>query len=167
MVERRLKWLAWIVVVWGVLIFYKLISLQVVHHQEYVRMARARQERDKEIPAPRGAILDRNGQVLAMSTPAVSVFVNPMKVPDLGIAAQILAAELHMDRMELYGAMRQAYQNHRGFLWVKRKVEWDEAQHLRNLDLDWINIQRESQGHFPKRRARRAPDRRRGFRRKG
>src|SRR5436305_2373326 len=149
MVERRLKWLAWIVAVWGVVIFYKLISLQVVHHQEYVRMARARQERDKEIPAPRGAILDRNRQVLAMSTPAVSVFVNPMKVPDLGIAAQILAAELHMDRMELYGAMRQAYQNHRGFLWIKRKVEWDEAQHLRNLDLDWINMQRESQRHYP------------------
>jgi len=112
-------------------------------------MARARQEREKEIPAPRGAIFDRNGQVLAMSTPAVSVFVNPMKVPDLGIAAQILAAELHLDRVELYGAMQQAYQSHRGFLWIKRKVEWDEAQHLRNLDLDWINMQRESQRHYP------------------
>src|SRR5947207_15430621 len=96
--ERRLRWLACIVAVWGAVIFYKLISLQVFHHQEYVRMARSRQERDKEIPAPRGAILDRNGQLLAMSTPAISVFVNPMKVPDLGIAAQILAAELHMDR---------------------------------------------------------------------
>jgi cell division protein FtsI (penicillin-binding protein 3) len=149
MAQRRLKWLACVVAVWGIVIFYKLISLQVLHHQDYVRLARARQERDKEIPAPRGAILDRNGQMLAMSTPAVSVFVNPMKVPDLGIAAQILAAELHMDRMELYGAMRQAYQNHRGFLWIKRKVEWDEAQHLRNLDLDWINMQRESQRHYP------------------
>src|SRR3954447_9871513 len=85
MVERRLKWLAWVVVLWGAVIFYKLISLQVFHHQEYVRMARARQERDKEIPAPRGAILDRNGQLLAMSTPAISVFVNPMKVPDRGM----------------------------------------------------------------------------------
>ena len=96
MVERRLKWLALVVMVWGVVIFYKLISLQVFHHQEYVRMARARQERDKEIPAPRGAILDRNGQVLAMSTPAVSVFVNPMKVPDLGIAAQTLPLPRHL-----------------------------------------------------------------------
>src|SRR3954471_18929840 len=126
MVERRLKWLAWIVVVWGAVIFYKLISLQVVHHQEYVRMARARQERDKEIPAPRGAILDRNGQVLAMSTPSVSVFVNPMKVPDLEVAAQILAAELHLDRAELYADMRQAFESHRGFLWIKRRVEWEE-----------------------------------------
>ncbi len=149
MVKRRLKWLAWIVVFWGAVIFYRLISLQVFHHQEYVRMARARQERAREIPAPRGAILDRNGQVLAMSTPVISVYINPMKVPDLGVAAQILAAELHLDRAALYGEMRQAFENHRGYLIVKRKVEWEEAQHLRNLDLDWINMQRESQRHYP------------------
>src|SRR3954465_6047123 len=111
MVERRLKWLAWVVVLWGAVIFYKLISLQVFHHQEYVRMAQARQERDKEIPAPRGAIFDRNGHVLALSTPTVSVFVNPLKVPDLAVAAQILGAELHLDRMELYGTLKQAQQN--------------------------------------------------------
>src|SRR4051794_26374816 len=127
MVQPRLKLLAYLVVGCGAVIFYKLISLQVFHHQEYARMARARQGRDKEIPAPRGAILDRNGQVLAMSTPAVSVFVNPMKVPDLGVAAQILAAELHLDQAGLYADMRQAFENHRGFLWIKRKVDWDEA----------------------------------------
>src|SRR2546421_3477525 len=108
MVERRLKWLALVVMVWGVVIFYKLISLQVVHHQEYVRMARARQERAKEIPAPRGAIFDRAGRPLALSTPAISIYVNPMKVPDLGVAAEILAAELSLDRAELYGSLRQA-----------------------------------------------------------
>jgi cell division protein FtsI (penicillin-binding protein 3) len=149
MVERRLKWLAWIVVVWGAVIFYKLISLQVFHHQEYVRMARARQERSKEIPAPRGAIFDRTGQVLALSTPTLSVFVNPLKVPDLGVAAQILAAELHLNQMEVYGSMKQAFDSHRGFLWIKRKVEYEEAMHLRNLDLDWISMQRESQRHYP------------------
>ena len=37
MVERRLTWLASIVLLWGAVIFYKLISLQVLHHQEYVR----------------------------------------------------------------------------------------------------------------------------------
>jgi cell division protein FtsI (penicillin-binding protein 3) len=149
MVERRLKWLAWIVVIWGAVIFYKLISLQVFHHQEYVRMARARQERSKEIPAPRGAIFDRHGQVLALSTPTDSVYVNPMKVPDLGVAAQILAAELHLNQVELYGQMKQANDAHRGFLWIKRKIEVEEAQHLRSLDLDWISIERETQRHYP------------------
>jgi cell division protein FtsI (penicillin-binding protein 3) len=149
MVERRLKWLAWIVVVWGAVIFGKLISLQVLHHREYVRLARARQEQQKEIPAPRGAIFDRAGQVLALSTPTITVFVNPQKLPDLGVAAQILAAELHLDRTALYGSIQQAYENDRGYLIVKRRAEYEEAEHLRNLNLDWVSFQRESQRHYP------------------
>jgi len=149
MVERRLKWLAWIVVVWGAVIFYKLISLQVLHHREYVNLARSRQEQQKEIPAPRGAIFDRAGQVLALSTPTITVFVNPQKLPDLGVAAQILAAELHLDRTTLYGSIKQAYENSRGYLIVKKRAEYEEAEHLRNLNLDWVSFQRESQRHYP------------------
>jgi len=149
MVERRLKWLAWIVVVWGAVIFCKLISLQVLHHREYVRLARARQEQLKEIPAPRGAIFDRAGQVLALSTPTITVFVNPQKLPDLGVAAQILAAELHLDRTTLYGSIKQAYDNNRGYLIIKKRAAYEEAEHLRNLNLDWVSFQRESQRHYP------------------
>jgi cell division protein FtsI (penicillin-binding protein 3) len=149
MAERRLTWLASFVLLWGGAIFYKLISLQVFHHQEYVRLAKARQEVVAEISAPRGTIFDRTGQVLAMSTPAESIYVNPQKV-DLQVAADILAGVLHMDKVELYGTLRQAYENHRGFLWIKRKVTPDEASHLRNLQLEWIGFERESQRHYPK-----------------
>src|SRR5437870_4040735 len=67
MVQRRLTWLAAIVLLWGAAIFLRLVSLQVFHHREYARMARARQELVIEIPAPRGTIFDRWGQALAMS----------------------------------------------------------------------------------------------------
>jgi cell division protein FtsI (penicillin-binding protein 3) len=149
MVERRLKWLAWIVVVWGAAIFYKLVSLQVIHHREYVNLARARQELVVEIPGPRGTLFDRNGQVLAMSAPTESVYINPLKVPDLGLAAQILSAELHLDRAALYATMQLARDNHRGFLWIKHRIPYDESQHLKNLNLDWIFLQHESQRHYP------------------
>jgi cell division protein FtsI (penicillin-binding protein 3) len=147
--ERRLKWLAWFIIGWGAVIFLKLVSLQVLHHRDYVRMARARQEKVREIPAPRGAIYDRHGQALALSTPVISIFVNPLKVPDLEVASQILAAELHMEGADLYGKMKQAYDAHRGFLWIKRKAPYEEAQRLKNLNLEWINMQRESQRHYP------------------
>ena len=149
MVERRLKRLAWIVVAWSAAIFLKLISLQVIHHREYVNLARSRQELVVEIPGPRGTLFDRNGQVLAMSAPTESVYINPLKVPDLGLAAQILSAELHLDRAELYHAMQAAHDNHRGFLWIKHRIPYDESQHLKNLNLDWISLQQESQRHYP------------------
>ena len=72
MVERRLIWLAGIVLVWGGAILVKLVSLQVVHHQDYVRKARARQEETVPLRAQRGAILDRTGHPLALSVPTES-----------------------------------------------------------------------------------------------
>ena len=50
MVERRLKWLAWIIVSWGVVIFCKLFTLQIIRHDEYVRMARRGRKRPSRFP---------------------------------------------------------------------------------------------------------------------
>jgi cell division protein FtsI (penicillin-binding protein 3) len=150
MVERRLAWLAGIVLIWGAAILFNLISLQIVHHQEYAKLATERQVVAVEIPAPRGTIFDRNGQPLAMSVPTESVFIDPLRVPDLGVASELLALVLHMDRTDLYGKMKWAHDNHHGFLWVKRKIDYEEAQNLRNLRLEWIHIQDESQRHYPK-----------------
>ena len=94
-------------------------------------MARARQELVIEIPAPRGTIFDRSGQPLAMSVQTESVYVNPLKVPDLGVASEILALVLHVDRAGLYEKMQEACDKYRGFLWVKRKITPEEAESLR------------------------------------
>ncbi|HEY1338021.1 MAG TPA: penicillin-binding protein [Bryobacteraceae bacterium] len=149
MVERRLTWLAGIVFLWGAAILAKLFFIEVIHHNRYLILARARQELVIPIPAPRGAIFDRNGQPLALSVPTESVYINPLKVPDLEVAAELLALVLHMDRVELYGRMKLAYDNRRGYLVVKRKITFDEGQSLRNLALDWIDIERSSQRHYP------------------
>ena len=149
MVERRLIWLAGIVCLWGAAIFYKLVSLQVVHHRQYAALARARQELVIDIRAPRGSIFDRTGAALAMSVPTESVHINPLKIPDLGVASEILSLVLHLDRTELYGRMKNAYENHRGYLVVKKKVPFEEAKSLRDLRLDWVDIDEESQRHYP------------------
>ena len=150
MIHRRLAILAGLILVWGAAIFTKLLLLQVFHHAEYQQMARARQEVSIEIPGPRGTIFDRNSLPLAMSVPAESVHVNPLKVPDLDLASEILGLVLHLDRRDLYARMKLAYLNHRGFLWVKRQITSEESQNLRNLDLDWIEFASESQRHYPK-----------------
>lgn len=150
MVERRLTWLALGILLWGGAIFYKLISLQVLHHQEYVQQARKHQEEVRTIPAPRGTIFDCNGQPLAMSIPVEFVYVNPLKVPDIGVAADILSQFLHLDRVELYGRLKNAVENNRGYLIVKKNITFDEGQHLRNVAFDWIKIQTDSQRHYPK-----------------
>jgi cell division protein FtsI (penicillin-binding protein 3) len=154
MVDRRLAWLAGIVLFWGAAILFKLISLQVVHHREYSKLATANQVQVENIPAPRGTIFDRNGQPLAMSVPAESVSIDPLQAPDLGVDSELLALVLHMDRADLYGKMKWAHDNHHKFLWVKRKISDEEVENLRILRARggqaWIHIQDESQRHYPK-----------------
>ncbi|MGA3016677.1 MAG: penicillin-binding protein [Bryobacteraceae bacterium] len=150
MVDRRLTWVAGLVFVWGAAIFYNLIKLQIVHHQDYVQKARARQEHLIQIPAARGPILDRTGRPLAMSLSTQSVTVDPLKLPDLKLNSSLLANQLHLDRAELYSRIKATFDSHRGFLWVKRDITPQEAQNLSGLNLDWIHIQSESHRHYPK-----------------
>jgi cell division protein FtsI (penicillin-binding protein 3) len=149
MVDRRLTWLVLIVAAWGAAVFFNLISLQLVHHRDYAGRARAIQEVTVQIPAPRGTVFDRNGQALAMSVALQSVHVNPLKIPDIGVASELLALVLHLDRAALEARMRNAYENDRGFLWVKRKITPEESESLRRMALDWVGIANEGQRHYP------------------
>lgn len=147
---RRLTWFAALVLLWSALVLIKLFWLQVVNHKTYLRLARQQQERMVEIPAPRGSIYDRNGRPLAMSVPLDSVSVNPRRVPDLEVAAEILSGILEIDRTTLYGRLLMAADNNRGFMWVKRKIAPEQSRRLRSLHLDWIEFQQESQRYYPK-----------------
>ncbi len=147
--KRRINVLFRFALIWIALIGARLVQLQIVKHGEYQRLALHQQERFVEIKAPRGAILDRYGQRLAMSLPVESVCIDPLRVSDLAVAADILSQVLRLDRNELIGQMREAKASRRGFLWVKRKITPDEAKRLRDLKLEWIEFRTESQRFYP------------------
>jgi cell division protein FtsI (penicillin-binding protein 3) len=140
----RVKWLARIFLLWALCIVGRLIQLQVFQHDTYKQLAVQQQERLVEIAAPRGALLDRTGERLAMSVPCDSVCVNPMRVPDAALAADILSQILKLDYLKLYGQIKFESDNRHGFMWIKRKVTQEEADRLRALKLDWIEFRTES-----------------------
>src|SRR5271168_247244 len=125
---KRVHVLVRVAFIWAALIVARLIQLQVIQHPKFAEMAREQQEKMEEIKAPRGAILDRYGQRLAMSLPAESVVVDPLRVPDLSLAADVLSKVLHLDARELLSKLKLAVDDHRGFLWVKRKITREEAK---------------------------------------
>jgi cell division protein FtsI (penicillin-binding protein 3) len=137
--------------VWAALIAARLIQLQVFQHSQYAQFARNQQQKLEEIKAPRGAILDRYGQRLAMSLPAESVVVDPLRVPNLSLAAEVLANILNLNARDLLADLKAAVNNRRGFLWVKRKITPQEAKRLRDLNLEWIEFRTESQRYYPNR----------------
>jgi cell division protein FtsI (penicillin-binding protein 3) len=148
---KRVHMLARVAFVWAVLIACRLIQLQIVQHGEYKRLAQQQQQRTVEVRAPRGMILDRHGERLAMSLPVESVCVDPLRVPDLATDSLILAKILDLEPSELLYRMKTAFDSRRGFLWIKRRVTPQEAARLRELKLDWIEFRTESQRFYPNR----------------
>ncbi len=138
---RRLTWLGAGLLLWGAAIFAKLISLQVVHHNDYLLKAQKQQEHSITLTAPRGTIFDRNGEALAMSEPVESVVINPMLVPNRSVAADVLGSILGIDVQWLEQQITDAANRHRGFLVVKKKISVDESQRLHLVHQDWIGFQ--------------------------
>ena len=147
---NRLTLLSAILVLWALAIFGKLILLQVVQHPKYAAIARSQQEHKIDIPAPRGTILDRNGQPLAISVPVASVSVNPQQIENLRLATEVLGNTLNLDQNVLFARLEWARQNHKGFMWVKRKIDPFETDRLKEMHLDWVTFHTESIRHYPK-----------------
>jgi len=138
---RRVFMLARLAFVWAMLIAGRLIWLQIVQHGDFQRLAQQQQEKVVELQAPRGAIVDRLGQRLALSLPVESVCVDPLKVPDRAVAAEILSRILDVDANELLRNLQWAVDNRRGFLWVKRRVTPEEAAR----EIDFIGRRAETE----------------------
>ncbi len=147
---RRLRIVARFALLWIAIIFFRLVQLQIVRHDDFQHMAQVQQEKIVEIQAPRGTIFDRNGQPLAMSLPVDSVCVNPLRIPDISVASDVLATVLSLDRQELFDKLRSYRDSQKGFLWVKRKITPEESSRLRSYGLQWVEFRTESHRFYPK-----------------
>ena len=147
--QKRLIILARLGVIWALVIFGRLVMLQVVKHDEYLRMASGQHEREQEIQAPRGEILDAQGRRLAMSVQLDSVSVNPRALADPGVSADILARVLHLNAKELRAKIADFRQRNKAFMWVKRTISREESERLRALELDWVDLLKEGKRVYP------------------
>ena len=120
---KRLTVLSAVLLLWALVIFARLIKLQVVDHQKLLAVARSQQEHKVVIHAARGTIFDRNGNPLAISVPADSVSVNPMQIQNTRLAAEVLGGILNLDQPILYQRLEWARTSKKGFLWIKRHLD--------------------------------------------
>ncbi|MDQ3833316.1 MAG: penicillin-binding protein 2 [Actinomycetota bacterium] len=75
---------------------FRLWYLQVLTGDEYTNTAQATQTRSVKIPAQRGVVYDRNGEVLANNAPGLNVTIIPNAIPRKKV--EELADLLHADK---------------------------------------------------------------------
>jgi len=104
-------------------------------------------QRELELPASRGKILDRNGQVIATSLEAKSVLAYNDTVPDDLSADKVkkLASLLKMSEAEL----RKKLKEERKQVFLKRQVEPAIAQQIKQLEIPGIGLNNEYRRFYP------------------
>jgi cell division protein FtsI (penicillin-binding protein 3) len=104
-----------------------------------------------EVPAHRGLITDRNGAVLAVSTPVDSVGANPRVLRLDADSLRPLAKALGMGQDEL--RKRLARYSRRHFVYLKRRLPPDQAAEVMAVakahGLKGVHLEREYRRYYP------------------
>ncbi len=152
--ELRLKLEAWrsrLVLIFCLGAFVLLIGrsfyLQSFDNDFLQAEGEARYARVVDMPASRGAVMDRNGKALAISTPVESIWAAPSAMKQLD-STQVtkLAAELAMDTKVLSTRLADKEKN---FVWVKRQMSPDQAARVMALKIPGVFQQREFRRFYP------------------
>src|SRR5690606_19593762 len=106
----------------------------------------SRYARTLELPATRGKITDRNGQVLASSLPVRAIWAIPedvMEAPKDKLRQ--LAKLLDMSEKDLYRRL----DSDRNFVYLKRQVEMNIVEQVQKLRIAGINTRKEYKRFYP------------------
>jgi cell division protein FtsI (penicillin-binding protein 3) len=141
--------LVWVpLLVWAVVVWARLVQVQVVDHDEWEAEATRQREKTVEVAGPRGEIRSRDGRVLAGSLERVAVYANPRKIPAGQRAA--LAAKLAPLTGLSAGEINAELNNHDGFFYLARDLEpyvATEISMLRQRGLDTLRSERRVYPH--------------------
>jgi cell division protein FtsI (penicillin-binding protein 3) len=122
-------------------------QLQLISQDFYEDQGKARFTRTEKLVAHRGAILDRNGEPLAVSTPVDAVWVNPQELQKSTDQYRRLAEALNRD--ETWLTQRVSSNLDREFLYLVRGMRPDDAAQVKALKIPGVYLQREYRRYYP------------------
>lgn len=142
---KRILAVGIVLAVWATVIAWRLVDLQLIQHQDFCRKAISQQERIQVIPAARGSIFDRSGNLLAVSRKSDTVYIAPAQVTDEYLIAKKLNEVLGLDRQKVIKTCRR----NRSAIYVKRMVSAQVADRVRELNLAGVGLTPENDRHYP------------------
>ncbi|QAU33481.1 penicillin-binding protein 2 [Janthinobacterium sp. 17J80-10] len=120
--------------------------LQGISNEFLQKQGASRYARTLELPATRGKITDRNGQVLASSLPVKAIWAIPEDVADAPQEKlRALARLLEMSERDLKAKL----DSDRSFVYLKRQVEQDVADKIVKLGIGGIYTRKEYKRFYP------------------
>lgn len=123
----------------------RLVYLMIFDAEYYQEMAKALHEREREIKAARGEILDRNGIVLATNKTVCTISVIHNQIEDEDLVTQTLAQELNLDEE----TVREKVEKVSSMEKIKTNVEKEIGDRIRNYNLAGVKVDEDYKRYYP------------------
>jgi cell division protein FtsI (penicillin-binding protein 3) len=107
----------------------------------------ARSIRTLTVPASRGVITDRNGEILAMSTPVESLWINPKYFEAKDDAIKVLA-KVSGEKESAFRARLQR-NSKQGFMFIERQISPEKAKEVLAYGFKGVHSQTEYKRFYP------------------
>jgi len=138
---RRSRAIRVVLVVVFLALVVQLVKVQEFSHQHYARLSSSELTQAVSVPAVRGGIFDRNGEVLAESVTKQTVVADPLLITHPAATADKLSPVLGIPADQL----RSELTEHSGFVYLAHRVPNTVATNVTRLNLTGINLVPEPQ----------------------
>jgi len=128
------------------LVLLRLIFIQGIERDAWLARADQAQEKAVTLEAERGAIYDRNGNVLAMNFDRPSLYAIPGEIENPKKIARKLAKILNVRSNRLLKKLKRKG----AFVWLERKIDLEQMEKIDALNIKGIRSVMESKRVYPK-----------------
>ncbi|MCC6277184.1 MAG: penicillin-binding protein 2 [Oligoflexia bacterium] len=120
------------------ILFLRLWYLQIIRGTELRRFSEQNQLKEEKIPAPRGMLLDRNGELLVDNLPNFIVTLTPQHVVGLDQVAGQLATILSLKKEDIIEDVKQSRKQNGMFkpVIIKENISRDEVAAVERIKFD-------------------------------
>lgn len=123
----------------------RLVYLMVFDAEYYQKKAESLHEREREIKAARGEIVDRNKTVLATNKTVCTISVIHNQIEDPELVIQTLMKELEMDESKI----RKRVEKVSSIEKIKTNVDKETGDRIRNYNLAGVKVDEDFKRYYP------------------
>ena len=123
----------------------RLVWLMIFDAEYYQELAQDLHEREREIKAARGEIVDRNGVVLATNRTVCTISVIHSQVGDPERVIEVLSSELEMEESEVREKVEKVSSMER----IRTNVDKETGDRIRDYDLAGVKVDEDYKRYYP------------------
>ena len=145
MKKRIIFTFAVVAILWSVLVL-RAFFVQVFPNEKLTQLKQRQFQTVVKLEGRRGAIVDRKGRDLALSTPAYSLFADPKLIVKKKSAASQLAKELGVSFESVFLKIKDPGKR---FVWIQRRIPKEKADRIKDWDIKGLSFVEEWKRVYP------------------